>query len=104
MNLNAIMNPVDTSSTSHPIQCSDNLSKLPAELLIEIAEHVVASHRLATLASFKVTCRRIHHATLPALFQSMVLVTRDPEDCVEVERDIPVTGEEYIPRSWQHVK
>ncbi|KAJ9098436.1 hypothetical protein QFC20_005955 [Naganishia adeliensis] len=98
------MNPVDTSSTSHPIHCSDNLSKLPAELLIEIAEHVVASHRLATLASFNVTCRRIHHATLPALFQSMILVTRDPEDCVEVERGIPVTGEAYIPRSWQHVK
>jgi hypothetical protein len=104
MNLNAITNPVDTPSASHFMDSTNNLWQLPAELLIEIAEQLAATYRLATLASFNTACRRIHDATLPVLFRSMILVTRDPEDSVEVERATTVTEEDDKPKSWQHVK
>ena len=104
MNLDAITNPVDTASASHFVDSTNNLSQFPAELLIEIAEQLAATYRLATLASLNITCRRIHDATLPVLFRSMILVTRDPEDSVEVEREITVTEEDEMPKSWQHVK
>lgn len=102
MNLEAIMNPVDTPPPSlhHPSTISD----LPVELVIEIAEQLSATYSLASLASLNVTCRRIHESTLSVLFRSLVLVTRDSEHNLEAEREVRVTDQENIPKAWNHVR
>lgn len=97
------MKPDDTFPPSPRLECN-NISALPAELLIEIAEQLAATYSGASLASLNASCRRFHEATLPVLFRSLILVTRDPEDFVEVEREVSVEIKQDIPKAWSHVR
>jgi hypothetical protein len=102
-NLNTAVDPLDLPLPRTRNSCL--VSKLPEQLLVEVAEHLAATHTLASLAAFNVTCRSIHHHTLPVLFRSLILVTRDPEGYVELERAALVSKKkDPIPKGFQYVQ
>jgi hypothetical protein len=103
MNLDAIMNPVDTFPPSLHREPSI-ITILPAELLMEIAEQLRATYSLASLASFNACCRQIHESTLPVLFRSLILVTWYMGREFEVEREVRVRKVVDIPTAWDHVR
>jgi hypothetical protein len=103
VNLNTAIDPLDPPLPRTRNSCP--VAKLPEELLVEVAEHLAATHSLASLAAINVTCRSIHHHTLPVLFRSLILVTRDPEGFIELEKAVPVSKKkDPVPKGFQYVQ
>lgn len=72
------------------------------ELMIEIAEHLVASYSLKTLASLNIASRQTHAATLRVLYRHLILVTRDPHGIEEWEK--PLMLGPSIPEGWKYTE
>jgi hypothetical protein len=81
-----------------------SFANLPLELVAEVAEHLVASFSLGSLAAFNAVSHQIHEATLGILYRKLILVTRNPEGFEE--QDVAVTIEEGMPicEGWKYTK
>jgi hypothetical protein len=79
-------------------------SSLPGELLTEIAEYLVLTYSLGSLASFNASCCHVYRSTLPSLYQSLILVTREKESYKELDIALPMSEDEPVPEGWKHVR
>jgi hypothetical protein len=95
------------SSPSAPESASEtppSFGSLPPELVVEVAEQLVASFSLGSLASLNAVSRLLHTITLSILYRSLILVTRDPEGFEEREKDVMIEEGMAIPEGWKYTK
>lgn len=48
-------------------------SRLPIDIIVVIAEHLVGQHAFGTTANLSLACRMVHRETLPVLYETASL-------------------------------
>jgi Fe2+ or Zn2+ uptake regulation protein len=81
-----------------------SLVDLPTELQSEIARYLAANHKHRSLANLNQACQRLRHATLPALYQTLILFQTDYERLEENAVLEPIVEGEVVPDAWRHTR
>jgi hypothetical protein len=66
--------PADEApSEAHSLSFCSQTPYLPVEILGIVAEHLIGQHAFGTAASLNRISRKVHHETLPVLYETLLL-------------------------------
>jgi hypothetical protein len=102
-----VPNPVDHFSSpllQHRQHQRMSLDQLPAELVSEIARFLASDHKHRSLANLNQACHRLRHATVSALYRTLVLFRTEYER-LEEDTVLESIGEgDPVPDAWKHTQ